>query len=631
MKISQGIKKFRPWAQGILNRGLQIPREITVDQWADRNRRLDPLTSAEPGPWSTSRTPYLREIMNSFADPAIEDVTILASTQVGKTECILNMLGYAMDEDPGPALFVTARIEDIKTIAIDRIKPMVDLSPTLRAHKTIYSDDVSKSGIKLDNMILYMAGSNSPAGLSSRPIRYLFMDELDKYPKFSGKEADPVSLATERTRTFWNRKIVKASTPTTKDGLIYREFHKSDKRRYYVPCPHCGAYQVLMFAHIKWGTERDPENVKENRLAYYECEFCKEKIEDVDKNKMLLAGVWVPDGCEVLNGGKITGPIPKTTRRGYWINCLYSPWLTWSDIAAKFLESQDEISKLMNFVNSWLAEIWEEKTEETKEDKLRTLVQQYPEGMIPDGVMVLTAGIDVQKRHFVFVIRGWGYDEESWLIRANFAESWPQLESVLFKTQFVKKTGNPMQIRLANFDTGYRTDEVYDFVRRWRDRARAIKGVDELPGAPYTVTRIDRNPKTGAPIPGGLSLYRLDTSVYKDKLSRLISSDPNALHLFDTPMDDYFKHMTAEHKVIIRDKKTGKTWQEWRLKSEALKNDFWDAEVYSAAAADMLYVSSMRRENQVTTFNPTGRRERESFVKRDAGAWVGHKQGWVNR
>lgn len=614
-----------------MNRGLQIPREITVDQWADRNRRLDPLTSAEPGPWSTSRTPYLREIMNAFADPAIEDITIMASTQVGKTECILNMLGYAMDEDPGPALFVTARIEDIKTIALDRIKPMVDLSPTLRAHKTIYSDDVSKAGIKLDNMILYMAGSNSPAGLSSRPIRYLFMDELDKYPKFSGKEADPVSLATERTRTFWNRKIVKASTPTTKDGLICREFGKSDKRRYYVPCPHCGAYQALMFVRVKWGDERDPEKVKDKRLAFYECEYCQKKIDDVDKAKMLLAGVWVPDGCEIGPLGAITGPIPKSTRRGYWINCLYSPWLTWSDIASKFLESKDDIPKLMNFVNSWLAETWEEKTEETKEDRLRSMVVQTPEGLVRESAFVLTAGIDVQKRHFVFVIRAWGYNEESWLVRAGYAESWQQLESELFKTQFPKQKGNPIQIRLANFDTGYRTDEVYDFVRRWRDRARAIKGVDELPGAPYTVTKIDRNPKTGATIPGGVTLYRLDTSVYKDKLSRLISSDPNIWHLFDSPMDDYFKHMTAEHKIIIRDRKSGKTWQEWRLKSEALKNDFWDAEVYAAAAADMLYVSSMRRENQIKTFNQTDRRDRESFLKRDGGEWVQPRSGWVRR
>lgn len=631
MKVSRKCKILRPWATAILRRGLQIPLEISVSQWADRSRRLDPLTSAEPGPWDTSRTPYLKEIMDSFADPAIEDITIMASTQVGKTEALLNMLGYAIDEDPGPALWVTARIEDIKTIALDRIKPMIDLSPTLRAHKTVYSDDMSKSGIKLENMILYMAGSNSPAGLSSRPIRDLFMDELDKYPHFSGKEADPVSLATERTRTFWNRKIVKASTPTTKDGLINREFQKTDRRRFYVPCPHCGVYQVLTFSHITWGQERDAEKIKADRLAIYECEHCKGKIDDVQKNRILLSGVWVPDGCSIDKDGNIEGDIPKTTRRGYWINCLYSPWLTWSDIAAKFLESKDDVAKLMNFINSWLAEIWEEKTEETKEDQLRVMVQQYPEGFVSDGVIVLTAGVDVQKHHFVFTIRGWGYDEESWLIRAGLAESWNQLEAILFKTQFTRKTGAPLRIRLACFDTGYRTDEVYDFVRARRDVARAVKGVDQLSAVPYTLTKIDRNPKTGASIPGGVSLYRLDTSVYKDKVSRLISSDPNIWHLYSTPSDDYFKHMTAEHKIIIRDKKSGKTWQEWRLKSDALKNDFWDSEIYSAAAADMLYVSSLRRENQVTTFAPTPRKDTTGFINRDSGNWLGKTDGWIAR
>ena len=587
------------------------------------------MSSAEPGVWRTERTPYLREIMDSFADPVVEDITFLASTQVGKTEAMLNMLGYAIDEDPGPTLWVTARIEDIKTIALDRIKPMIDLSPTLCTHRTIYTDDISKRGIKLENMILYLTGSNSPAGLSSRPIRYLFVDELDKFPKFSGKEADPLSLANERTRTFWNRKIIKSSTPTTKDGMIHKEYQKTDKKRFHVPCPHCGVFQPLVFPQISWGEERDPEKVKEHRMAFYECAECKGHIDDLHKPKMLSAGQWAPDGCQVEKDGAITGEIPRTTRRGYWINCLYSPWLTWSDIAAKFLESREDIPKLMNFVNSWLAEIWEEKTEETKEETLRLLVQDMPEGVVPDEAILLTAGTDIQKDYMVYSIRAWGYNDESWLIRAGYAESWVQLETILFNTQYPRKKLSPLQIRLACIDTGYRTDEAYEFVRRHRDRARAIKGVDRLSGVPYTMSKIDRNPKTGAIMPGGVSLYRLDTFVYKDKLSRLITTDPPIFHLHKTPLDDYFRQMTAEHKVIRRDKKNGKVWEVWCLKTEALKNNFWDTEVYSAAAADMLFVSSLRKENQVVTYSPV-RRESSGFLKREAG-WLGKKEGWVRR
>jgi phage terminase large subunit GpA-like protein len=622
--------KLKAWVTRILKRGFQIPREITVTEWSDQNRRLDPMSSAEPGVWRTERTPYLREPMDAFADPAVEDITIIASTQVGKTESMLNMLGYAIDEDPGPTLWVTARIEDIKTIALDRIKPMIDLSPTLCTHKTHYTDDISKSGIKLENMILYMAGSNSPAGLASRPIRYLFLDELDKYPKFSGKEADPLSLSTERTRTFWNRKIVKSSTPTTKDGVIHKEYQKTDKKRFHVPCPHCGVFQPLVFPQISWGEERDPEKVKEERLAFYECTACKGRIDDLHKPKMLSAGKWVPDGCQVEKDGTLTGEIPRTTRRGYWINCLYSPWLTWSDIAAKFLESREDIPKLMNFVNSWLAEIWEEKTEETKEDELRMLVQDVPEGIVPDEAILLTAGTDIQKDYMVYTIRAWGYNDESWLIRAGYAESWAQLETILFNTQYPRRTLSPLQIRLACIDTGYRTDEAYEFTRRHRDRARAIKGVDRLSGVPYTMSKIDRNPKTGAIMPGGVSLYRLDTFVYKDKLTRLITSDPSIFHLYKEPMDDYFKQMTAEHKVIRRDKKNGKVWEVWCLKTEALKNNFWDTEVYSAAAADMLFVSSLRKENQVVTYEPRAR-EASGFLNRESSGWLGKKEGWVRR
>jgi len=229
----------------------KLPERVTVSAWADIKRRLDPMTSAEPGQWRTDRTPYLRGIMDAFTNPLIEKITLEMSTQIGKTEAMLNMLGYAIDQDPGPTLFVYPREPDAKTASVTRIKPMIELSPDLNSHRTQDSDDLTKLQMRLDRMYVYFAGANSPAALSQKPVRYLFLDETDKYPKFSGEEADPIKLATERTRTFWNRKIINCSTPTTSSGYIHREYERSDQRRYYVPCPYCGGYQVLVKDQIK--------------------------------------------------------------------------------------------------------------------------------------------------------------------------------------------------------------------------------------------------------------------------------------------------------------------------------------------------------------------------------------------
>src|SRR3989338_5577449 len=240
----------------------------------------------------------------------------------------------------------------------------------------------------------------------------------------------------------------------------------------------------------------------------------------------------------------------------------------------------------MNFVNSWLAEIWEEKTEETKEEKVFEKQGDYPEGLVPSGVIVLTAGVDVQKDHFYIVIRGWGIGEESWLIRACRVEAWEDVTAVLFKTDYKRASGDPFKVRLSCVDSGYRTDEVYEICRRRRDVARAIKGENHLSGVPYRPTRIDRNPKTGSVIEGGLSLWRLDTSLYKDKITRMVSSapgDPSQWHVFKDVSEEYVRQFCAEHKILVRDRKSGRTWEEWKKKSTGAPNHYWDAEVYAAA------------------------------------------------
>jgi len=566
--------------------------------------------------------------MDAFTDPLVEEITVMAASQVGKTESMFNMLGYIIDQDPGPTLMVLPRENDAKSISYNRILPMVEGSYALRRHLPKISDDITKLEYHLDRMILFFAGSNSPADLASRPIRYLFLDEIDKYPKFSGREADPIKLASERQKTFWNKKTVKVSTPTTREGYIFREFEKSDRRHFHVPCPHCGRYQILVFGQIKWPKEEtSAEVIKTERLAWYECAHCKKPIKDYQKNTMLLKGRWVQEGADINKKGVLRGEI-KAKHRGFCINSLYSPWLTWSDIAAEFLRSKDYIELLMNFVNSWLAEVWEEKIEETSVDRVKILARHYEEGAVPEGALVLTSGVDVQKDHFYYVIRGWGYGEESWLIRAQRVEYWEDIVEALFRTEYQKINSNEvLPVYMTCVDSGYRTDEVYAFCRHWRDRTKAVKGQEDISGGRfYRANRIDINSRTGSVIPGGLMLWNVNVSQYKDKITRLVTTrDPAKWHLFKNPTEEYLNQFTAEHKVLVRNRNRGTAKEVWQKKRSAVANHYLDAEVYAVAAADIIRALNLRKEKTARTFKPSaGDKEhsRKNWIRTRERPWL---------
>lgn len=623
---------------------LRPPERISVSAWADRHRFLSPIHSSRPGRWETSFTPYLREVMDAVSDPDVERVTLLSSTQVGKTEALLNALAYVVDQDPGPTLLVMPREEDAAGIAAHRIQPMVEESERLKAHRTAYASDWKQKELAFDRMVLYLAGANSPADLASRPIRFLFLDEVDKYPPFSGREADPVSLAIERTRTFWDRKIVMASTPTTRAGYIWREWERSDRRRYHVPCPFCGRYQVLEFneARVRWPKDdRDPVRIRKERLAVYVCAGCEREIpDDVEhKRRMLLGGVWCPEDGQVRPDGTVAGGM-SGDHRGYHLNALYSPWLSWSEVAAKFLESKDDVPRLLNFVNSWLGHVWEERTEVTAPERIAALAQDYPAGMVPEGALVLVAGVDVQKDMLYYVVRAFGYQEESWLVEAGRVERWEFLAAVLFQRAWKRADGLPVRLLLTCIDSGYRTDEVYRFCVVHRGAARPVKGQRRLAGIPIRAVRIERD-LAGRAVEWGMKLWHVDTTHFKDKLVRLMGLGEQGRplwHVHQDPPEEYVRQVAAEHKVLVRNRKTGASSEEWVPKPGAGPHDWLDAEVYALAAAEMLAVYAMQppeegkevvaraeEPRRRTWLRPMGegysrRRRRES--------WLGDLEGW---
>lgn len=222
---------------------LKPPPELTLSQWADRYRMLSAESSAEPGRWHTDKAPYQREIMDAIGDAHIRRVVIMCAAQLGKTELLLNILGYFMAYAPAPILVMQPTLDMGQTFSKDRLAPMIRDTPVLRGLVDVKSRYAGNTILKKNfpGGHITIVGANSATGLASRPIKVLLADEVDRYPGSAGTEGDPLSLAQKRQTTFWDKKTVMVSTPVIKGhSRIETEYNQSTREEWNVPCPECG-------------------------------------------------------------------------------------------------------------------------------------------------------------------------------------------------------------------------------------------------------------------------------------------------------------------------------------------------------------------------------------------------------
>ena len=552
---------------------LRPPEKLTVSEWADKYRILSELDSAAPGHWRTSKTPYLKAVMDAFNKDFVHDITFCAGTQLGKTSAEQNMIGYAIAQDPGPMLVVYPSEKLAKFTSEKRLQPLVKLSPALREK---FDERGSKDlELTFDTMYIALVGANSASDLSSRPVRYVFFDEIDKFPKWTGAEAGPLELAAERTKTFYNRKIVKVSTPTLKTGNIWQGWLNADiQYRYFVPCPHCGEMQTMEFGQIKWQEGADETEARES--AHYECKYCHEIIDDRHKPAMLRAGEWHGERKKKGRAHKVA----------FHLNSIYSPWLSFGDIAAKFLASKDDPALLMNFINSWLAEPWEDKSSRMKSDVVMSKALPYDRGRMPEQAQLLTCGIDVQLDHFWFSVRAWGPHLTSWLVDYGRVETWADLEIVVNR-DYADENGEIHNINLACIDSGYNTDDVYAFCAAHMDVMVPTKGSSTPLKSRYSVTVLDKQ------VAGfGLRLYVMDPNQMKNFIASRMSIDAGARGSWNVYRDidrEYADQICSEQRVEKKDKK-GHVTTGWEKISSHVANHLLDCETNNTLAAEILGV-----------------------------------------
>lgn len=604
----------------VINKSLAKPETLTVSQWAEKYRILDESSNLS-GRWSNTITPYLIGIMNTLNDDYIREVYLCKGSQLGGTEVLINMLMYIVDKCPAPTMIVYPSDDLAKDISNDKLKPAFRLVPQI---KRCFQENSSKElRLKFKTMVLYLRGAGSPSKLASKAIKYLFFDEIDKIGGASQKEASPYNLAMERIKTYKAQsKVYACSTPTISTNYIWGLHDNADEvMHYFVPCPHCGKMIELLWGQIKFvqDEEKNMSPYDRAKTARYICQECGCVIEDKDKPKMLRSGEW----RTVKKRG-----VGRAKTVGFWISSLYSFFLTWADIAEEFLKSKDDPELLQNFINSWLAEPWEDSKLKTSSDLVMEHQAELPELIVPSWAKLLTGGVDVQESSLYYTIRAWGDHMTSQNIAHGQVLSFRDIEQIM-NLEWVREDGEKMIVNLALIDSGFQPDDTYEFCITNSDWAMPCKGASNPMQTHYRISQIN---KPGSKV-DGIRLVLVDGGKYKDniaaRLHRPNGSSTGSWMVYKGCDEDYADQVTAEHKVSIR-KGNGKTVQEWVQKKSHGNNHYLDAEVYAMAAADILGVRGLHLQN-FSGQEEKGQQDIHSseMEHNPEESWIQANSGWI--
>lgn len=567
-------------------RRLQPAEDITVAEWADKYRRLPVEGSAEPGIWQTSRTPYLKKPLECISDPKVREVVLMTAAQIGKSEVVINALGYYSHIDPSPILLVQPTVDAGRHFSKERIAPTIRDTPVLRSIIGAEKSRDSKNTVQkkfFPGGYIAIVGANSPVGLASRPIKVLLADEIDRWPESAKKEGDPLTIVEKRTITYpFNKKIVKVSTPTIDgDSRIQQEFNQGTMERWKLPCPSCSEYHELRWANIKFSHMRDPDTGDLHKEGDVLCECPSCGVLNNEITWKSGAGEWFPEK-------------ENTSIKSFQLSALSSPWMSWREVVEEFLSSKGDFEHLKVWTNTILGEVWVEAGENVDWTSLLNRLEQY-NAQVPDDALVLTAAVDVQDDRFEMEVVGWGENKASWgieykVIHGNTSldETWSLLDQHLLKT-YSCADGFKMPITRVCIDSGHRTTEVYKFCKEREHRGiYAVKGKGG--SGMNLIHTFSRTKKVNN------VLFTVATDTAKALLfSRLAQADKDKAGYchFPTDTDDfsrnydesYFEGLTSEVKITKMVKGRPKT--EWKPKS-GVRNEPLDIRVYNMAAIEIL-------------------------------------------
>lgn len=613
--IAKSVSNFKP------------PEKLTVSQWANKKRRLSAENSAEAGRWKTSRTPYLKEIMDAFTDPKVHRIAVAASSQVGKTEMEMNMMGYVIDNDPGPIMFIMPTVEIARDFSKRRIAPMIRDTKCLRDKiAKAKSRDGDNSVLKKSypGGMLTMTGSNSPASLASVPARYVFGDERDRWAKDAGGEGDPWGLVEARTITFYNYKMVEVSTPTIKGySAIESSFAVGTQEYWCVECPHCHEYHFIDFDDIKFEYKSTKINNKTHfsvDSADYVCPDCgcisPEAVMKKQPHK------WIASNPDAYKNGV----------RSFWINAFSSPWMNWKTLVLRFLEAKDDPEKLKTVYNTLFGKLWEDRGDLEDEDGMMERREDYG-AELPEGVLCLTCGVDTQDNRLEYEVVGYGFHEENWGIEKGIImgkpsdeETWAKLDYVIDRS-YRFADGKALKVSLTFVDSGgHYTQEVYEECRKRKNkRVFAIKGKGGE-GVPFTGPPSKVNIVRDDRVVGKTWLYNIGVDAGKERIMSGLKVQEGARRSH-FPLEQsagydslYFSGLLSE-KMTLKNNK----WV-WEKLPGHQRNEALDCRNYANAAYRVLKpnlyeinarLKGLVPEKQSTQARPTIKKQKRKVMRSD--------------
>ena len=591
-------------------RGLKPDPVLTVSQWADAKRIL--TMSAEPGKFRTSRTPYIGEIVDKLSVRDSAQVVIFKkSSQVGATEAANNWLGYVIDVAASPFLYMMPTDTMMKEVSKGRIQKMIDSTPEIRSK--IRPSRAKESGNTIQNKefengFVKMVGANSPVGLSSTAVRYVYADEIDRYPLDVGGEGSAIDLANTRTSTYGARKkMFLTSTPTRKGtSAIDNAFQNTGQRYYNIPCPHCNAMQALVFEQLRYAIDNYGE-------TKYECIHCNELIEERHKPWMLSNGSWIAKYPEKEDG--IT--------YGYFINALYSPlgWYSWAQMAREFVESENDVFKRITWTNTKAGEVYEEKGEKPNWENLYDRAEEYQINKPFKDVALITAGVDIQADRIEVEIVGWikgkryqSIDYRVLVGDTDKDEVWNELGKIVNET-WQREDKCHLPLRLMAVDSGYNTNKVYSFTKKYSTALVVpVKGrhrLDTHYSSPKAVVVTKAGKKINTVKVWGIGSSYIKTELYgmlKQQKDHESGTIPDGYCHFPKREPYYFRGLTAEELQIITNRRNYREYV-WVKKYE--RNEPLDCRVYARAAAAIVGIDRWddSRWSRELYFNTVGTKE----------------------
>lgn len=574
------------------------PADLTVSEWAERYRVLSRESSAESGPWRNERTPYMVDIMDAFTDPQVEEITVVASSQVGKSECELNMIGYIIDQDPGSTLYIQPTLDDAKKFSRIRIAPMVRDSKTLkRKVADVKSRDSSNTMLQksFPGGMLTLVGSNSASGLASTPVRYVIGDELDRWALSAGTEGDPWKLAEARTTTFYNRKKVAVSTPTDKGSSKIAELYdKGTQEKWCIQCPDCGEWHAVVFDNVRF----DFDTVKNGKKKDYiikSIEWCCPSCGCLSSEERVRKqpAKWIAEYPEAYERG----------HRSFWLNGFSSPWQPWEKIIYAFLKARHDPQQLKVVFNTMLGELWEDRGDLVDEDTMLSRREDYgkrEDGTpveLPEGVLVLTCGVDTQDNRLEYEVVGHGHYGETWGVKKgiimgdpHYLDVWNRLDDVIDHVYRFKDPAKGLKISMTFVDSGgHKTQDVYrECAKRLNKNVFAVKGKGG-DGIPYTRPPSKVDIIVDGKKKGKAWLYTIGVDSGKADIMGSVEVQEAGAKYCHFPRDErcgydtnYFNGLLSEKKVMKTER--GRTRWAWVVLPGHERNEPLDCRNYALAA-----------------------------------------------